>query len=170
MKKILFYTLILAVALAGSSCRRAAERIRRNIRVEGIEKIERHAMAGADLTLRVVNNTGYKLALDEARVELFYGDSSVGSIVLRERVEVPRRTTMSLLTRWQLRISDPLALFVLTKKVQQGDLSQVGLSLEVKGKGGPKTVNISREKMPLSDFLNIFGLSIDDLKNYFNEK
>ena len=169
MKKILFYTFLLAVALSSVSCRRAAEKFRRNIRVEAVEKFEPHGLTGVDLTLRVMNDTGYKLALDEAKLDIYYGESCVGNIILREGVEVPRRTTMSLPTRWQIRISDPLALYVLTKKVQEGDLSQVGVAMNIAGQGGPKKVNISRERMPVSEFLNIFGLSPDDLKNYLKK-
>lgn len=169
MKKIVFYTLLLAVALSSASCRRAAEKVRRNIRVEAVEKFEMRGLTGVDLTLRVMNNTGYKLALDEAKLDIYYGESCVGNIILREGVEVPRRTTLSVPTRWQVRISDPLALYVLSKKAQEGDLSQIGISLTATGQGGPKKVNISREKMPVSEFLNIFGLSPDDLKNYLKK-
>ena len=91
------------------------------------------------------------------------------SVVLREAVEVPRRTTDSFRTLWQLKISDPLALYVLARKVKSGDLSQVEVSYAVEGRGGPAPVKISRERMPLSDFLNIFGLSLQDVKNYLDE-
>ena len=77
---------------------------------------------------------------------------------------MPRRTTDSFRTLWQLKISDPLALYVLARKVKSGDLSQVEVSYAVEGCGGPAPVKISRERMPLSDFLNTFGLTIEDVK------
>ena len=46
----------------------------------------------------------------------------------------------------------------------EGDLSQVEVSYAVEGRGGPAPVKISRERMPLSDFLNTFGLTIEDVK------
>ena len=45
----------------------------------------------------------------------------------------------------------------------------VGISFAVEGRGGPARVKISREMMPLSEFLNIFGLSLQDVKNYLDE-
>ena len=57
-----------------------------------------------------------------------------------------------------------LALYVLARKVKSGDLSQVEVSYAVEGRGGPAPVKISRERMPLSDFLNTFGLTIEDVK------
>ena len=145
------YVLLLAVAVSLSSCRRAVEKARRNIRFEGIERVERQGLTGAEVVVRVMNDTGYKLVLD-------------ATVVLREAVEVPRRTTDSFRTLWQLKISDPLALYVLARKVKSGDLSQVEVSYAVEGRGGPAPVKISRERMPLSDFLNTFGLTIEDVK------
>ena len=148
------------------ACRRAVEKAQRNIRFEGIEKVERQGLTGAEVVVRVMNNTGYKLVLDAAEIGIYYADGRVGSVVLREAVEVPRRTTDSFRTLWRLKISDPLAVYVLAKKVQSGDLSQVAVSYAVEGRGGPAPVKISRERMPLSEFLNTFGLTIQDVKNY----
>ena len=55
------YVLLLAVAVSVSSCRRAVEKARRNIRFEGIEKVERQGLTGAEVVVRVMNDTGYKL-------------------------------------------------------------------------------------------------------------
>ena len=154
------YVLLLAVAVSLSSCRRAVEKARRNIRFEGIERVERQGLTGAEVVVRVMNDTGYKLVLDAAEMGVYYAGGRVGTVVLREAVEVPRRTTDSFRTLWQLKISDPLALYVLARKVK----SQVEVSYAVEGRGGPAPVKISRERMPLSDFLNTFGLTIEDVK------
>lgn len=61
----------------------------------------------------------------------------MGTIVLREPVEVPRRTTGSFRTLWRVKISDPLALYVLLRKVEAGDLSQIGVAYALEGRGGP---------------------------------
>ena len=158
------YVLLLAVAVSLSSCRRAVEKARRNIRFEGIERVERQGLTGAEVVVRVMNDTGYKLVLDAAEMGVYYAGGRVGTVVLREAVEVPRRTTDSFRTLWQLKISDPLALYVLARKVKSGYLSQVEVSYAVEGRGGPAPVKISRERMPLSDFLNTFGLTIEDVK------
>lgn len=169
MKKTLYILLVLTVALTAASCRRAVEKARRNIRIEAVERIERHGLTAAEIVVRVANGTGYKLQLDEAELDLYYAGSRVGTVRLREGVEVARRTTASVATWWQLKIADPLALYVLTKKLRENDLSQVTVSFAVKGRGGPAPVNISQERMPLSDFLNIFGIGLQDVKNYLKE-
>lgn len=158
--------LIVLMALSAASCRKAVERARENIRFEGIERIERQGLTGAEAVLRVRNDTGHKLVLDDARLDLFYGDSRAVSIRLRERVEVEKHTAGSVATQWQLKISDPLALYVLVRKVQAGDVAQVHVSYGAEGRGGPVPVKISRDGVPLSEFLNIFGLTMQDVKNY----
>ena len=47
-----------------------------------------------------------------------------------------------------------------------GEIGQVAVSCRIRGRGGPVRVNISQEMMPLSDFLNIFGLTLQDVQNY----
>ena len=157
------YVLLLAVAVSLSSCRRAVEKARRNIRFEGIERVERQGLTGAEVVVRVMNDTGYKLVLDAAEMGVYYAGGRVGTVVLREAVEVPRRTTDSFRTLWQLKISDPLALYVLARKVKSGDLSQVEVSYAVEGRGGPDPVIISPQLITMSDFLNTFGLTIESV-------
>ena len=149
MRKFLLYLLLVVTAVSMGSCRKAVEKAQRNIRFEGIEKIERQGLTGAEMVVRVMNNTGYKLVLSMAEIDVYYADGRVGTVVLREPVEVPRHTTDSFRTLWRLKIADPMALYVLLKKAESGDLSQV-----------------SRDRMPLSDFLNTFGLTLQDVKNY----
>lgn len=160
-----FSSLLLLTVILSTSCRKAVEKAQRNIRFEGIEKIERQGLTGAEMVVRVMNDTGYKLQLNMAEIDIYYSESRVGTIVLREPVEVPRRTTDSFRTLWRLKISDPMALYVLLRKVEAGDLSQVGVAYALEGRGGPAPVKISRDRMPLSDFLNTFGLTLQDVKN-----
>lgn len=169
MKRILIYMMLVAAVLPMSSCRRAAEKARRNIRIEAVESVERRGQGGFEIVLRVMNNTGYKLELESAAFEILYAAKRVGSVTLRESVEVPKRTTQSVATQWQLRISDPLALYIMARKINAGDISQVSISLDVKGRGGPAQVNISRERVPLSEFLSTFGLTLNDIKTYLKE-
>lgn len=166
--RIAALTLLAAVSLL-PSCRSAVEKTAAKIRIEAVEQIDRHALSGVDLTLRVNNGSGYKLVLRDASLTLWFAGACVGDVTLREGVEVPRRTTQSVMTRWRLRINDPIALFALSSRLGAGDLSQVCVSYEVHGRGGPAKVNISQEMIPLSDFLRIFGLTIEEVKTYFSE-
>ena len=71
------YVLLLAVAVSLSSCRRAVEKARRNIRFEGIERVERQGLTGAEVVVRVMNDTGYKLVLDAAEMGVYYAGGRV---------------------------------------------------------------------------------------------
>lgn len=169
MKKLCLLLLVACMAAVQTSCRRAVEKAVDKIRVEAIESVALQGFTGAEVVVRIDNGSGYKLQLDEAALDLYLGGSRAGRIVLREPLEVPRRTALSLTTRWQLKIDDPLALYALTRNVRRNDLSQIAVSLHAVGRGGPAPVNISREKMPLSEFLNIFGIGADDLGKYLKK-
>ena len=166
--RLLFWVLLSALVLPMSSCRRAVEKARRNMRIEAVEKVERQGLSGAEVVVRVTNNTGYKVVLKQARVDVFYAGNLVTSVLLRKPVEVPRRTTGSVSSLWKMRTPDPM-LYALKKKLRQGEAARVGVSFSVEGRGGPSPVKISEQMMPLSEFLNIFGLSLQDVKNYLEE-
>lgn len=162
--RILF---LLLLCIGMTSCRRAVEKARKNIRIEAVERVEPHGLTGLDLVLRVRNDTGYKLVLEKASLDIFQASALVAGARLREPVEVPRRTTGSFVTAWRIRVADPFALYALLRRIRQDDLAEVAVSFAVEGRGGPAALNISREKVPLSEFLNTFGLDSEDLKNYF---
>ena len=166
MRKWLYCILLTAMVLPMVSCRRAVEKARRNIRLEAVEKVERKGMGGAEAVGRVKNGTGYKLVLERAKVDLFYAGSRVMSIILHGRVEVPRRTTGSFTSLWRVRTTDPMAYYVMVKKIREDDISQVAVSFAVEGRGGPASVKNSEEMVPLSEFLNIFGLSLRRLTTF----
>ena len=161
--------LLLAAVLCAAlpSCRRTAEKAREQIRIEEVERVERQGLAGAEIEVRVANDSRYKIVLEQAALDLYMGQSRACSAELLRPVEVARCTTASVATQWRIRIVDPLALYALARRVQRNDLAQVGVSLSVEGRGGPLPVNFSREKMPLSEFLNNFGVDLQELKNYF---
>lgn len=165
---LLCAALVLGSVLCLPSCRGAVEKARRNIRIEAVEEVVPHALSGVDLTVRVHNGSRYRLLLREASVEVWFADARVGRILLREGVEVPRRTTRSVTTRWKFRIDDPLALYALSRKWRKEELADVEVGFSIKGRGGPAPINIRAERMPLSDFLRNFGLDVDDLKSFMN--
>lgn len=157
---------VLLVLLSTTSCRRAFEKTAQKIRVEAVESVTSRGLSGLDVTLRVANGSGYKLSLDTVRADIYCAGGRVGRIVLRDRVEVAKRTTASVSTRWQMKIYDPLALYALIRKMDRGDYSNITVSYTVSGHGGPFPINISQEMVLLSDFLNIFGLKNEDIKNF----
>lgn len=166
MRKFLILTLAAVAALTLGSCRRAVEKAASKIRIEAIERIERHGLSGFDVTLRVKNGTGHKLRLDSARFDLYYDRSRIGDITLREGIGVPKHTVTKVDTRWRIRISDPIALYVLSRKIRRNDLSQICVSYALEGRGGPAKMNISRRMVPLPQLLRLFGLTTDDLKKH----
>jgi len=163
----LFLCFLLCVGL--TSCRRAAEKASEKIRIEEVERIEPHGLTGWDMVLRVRNDSGYKIKLEKVSFDVFFNSSPVLGIELVEPVEMPRHTTGSFTTRWNARICNPLALYVFARRIRQNDLSAASVSFAIEGRGGPASINISQEKMPLSDFLNTFGIDLQDMKNLLEQ-
>ena len=112
-RKIFFLLLCLAVCAGMTSCRRKLEKARENIRVEAVERVGMRGLTELDVVLRLRNDTGYKLVLDKASLDIFMGPSFVVGAELCDPVTAERHTTQSIATRWRLRISDPFTLYAL---------------------------------------------------------
>lgn len=163
----LFLPVLLLLVLTMGSCRRAAENAARKIRLEAVEKIEPKGLTGAEVTLRIANGTKHKLTLSKAVFVFHYKQDKVMSIRLHEGIEIGRLTTESIVTRWKLRIDNPLAMLLLSRDLHADDPSHIYISYDIEGRGGPAGVNIARERIPLSDFLHIFDITLQDVKKYF---
>jgi hypothetical protein len=163
MKRTLYLLLLLLLALPMTSCRGVKERMREKVRFEGIESIRLTGSSSLNIDLRIANESAHKLQLDNAVATLFYKESRVGTMTLKEPVVQPRRTTGALPTQWTIDLNNPLAALALVANLQQGNSDLATVSLHLEGKGGPMPLTISREKMPLSEFLNIFGIRAQDL-------
>lgn len=161
--------LLLAVVLGMPSCRRAAERARRDIAVERIVEVARLGSAGAVVTLHVRNDSRRTLRLDEARFELFLAGGLAAEFRLHEPVRVAARTTADCRTVWRVRTEDPMAYYALQRKIRAGETARIEVSAHVAGRGGGFPVKFSCERMPLSEFLNTFGATIEDLENFLEE-
>ena len=166
MKKIWICLLLSLVALTAVSCRRAAERAAQKISIEAVEEFRLRGMTGADIVLRVANGTRHKLELERFELSLYYRESRCATIRLHERVEVGKRTVESVATRWKFKADDPLALLLLVRELYANDPSQIRVSYAIEGHGGPARVNIAREKVPFSDFLAIFGITLQEVQQY----
>lgn len=155
------------VALGAASCSGAVERARREVAVEQVVDAERRGSAGAVVTLRVRNDSRRNLRVDDLRVELYLAGGRAAVWQLHEPLGIPRRTTADLRTLWRLRSDDPMAWYALERRIRSGEIA----SIEVAAEGSVrvawwKKVKFSSERVPLSDFLNTFGATIDDLEKF----
>lgn len=158
--------LLMILALSLGSCRRAAQKQAEKIRIEAVEQITPKGLTSAEAVLRIANGSAYRLQLRTAEFTLCYQREPLLRLLLHEGFELEKRTTRSVATRWRIRIVDPLALLLAGRDLQRSDASQMQVSYRLEGQGGPVPVNIAREMVPLSEFLRIFGVTLDDVKDY----
>ena len=163
MRRMLLCLLVAAAACAATSCRRAVERSASKIRIEAVGRPVVLGPTAFELPLTVDNGSAHRLRLEAASLALRCGDARALELRLAGEVCIERRTRVEVVTRWRMRIADPLALYVVVERLRKGELSDLAVDYAVEGRGGPAAVNISRERVPLSEFLNTFGLTTDDL-------
>lgn len=118
------------------------------------------------MTFRVVNRGDRPLRFDGAELRLIYEGGEVLRATLRDTVAATPRRESEVRTRWRLRIPDRAALYAVRRKLQRAETQglAVAFALRVCVDGRMKKYD---RRMPLSDFLNTFGLRPEDLLTDF---
>lgn len=163
MKKYLLLLMALCVAVTLSSCRKTMEKMREKVEFIGVEDVRLVGLTSLEIDFSARNDTAYNLVVKEATITLLSTSTELGALHLSEPVTVKSRTTDTFTSRWRIEIGNPLQLLSLASKLRNNDLSGLFVSIDVDGRGGPVPVNISRERVPLSEILSKFGADISDL-------
>lgn len=119
-------------------------------------KITRFDMSGAEVEMTIRNKSLFKITLVGGELGAYDGDSLIGEVYVREPVVLPGRKTTTITLRLGLRFSSPMAalraLNTLTNSPEKLTISGYG-----EGKVLWFSKRISRENVPISKFINIFG-------------
>ena len=139
--------------------RRTLERMRR---VPGPKGPDRRRGGGASVRyggsgFDVENASRRTLRLEEAELEFFTGAGSLGRAVLRGSVEVPGRSRGPVCSRWKFDFPDAAAGMVLRKRLEEGDYARLEVEVRMTLRAGAVRRRVSFERMPFSEFLNIFA-------------
>lgn len=137
----------------------------REVRIEA-KQIAVHGTAGADVTLRVADRGGRALLFEGAELRLMYEGGEVLRATLRDTVAAMPGRQDEVRTRWRLRVPDRAALYAVRRKLQRAETQGMAIVFALRVRVDGRMKKIGR-RMPLSDFLNIFGLRPEDLLTDF---
>ncbi len=165
-KNVLLSISLILLALTFGSCRRMTEEAVRKIRIEAVEEFRLRGLTNAEMVLRIANGTRHKIKLNQVELTIHYKESPAITLQLHEGIEINKRTTESIATRWKLK-AEGLALMLIARDIRNDDPSQIQVSFRIGGHAGLVHIDITQEKMTLSDFLSIFGITWQELKDQF---
>ena len=125
--------------------------------------VETYGSAGADVTLHVANRGSRPLRFEAAALSLAYDGGEVLRATLRDTVTVASGWEGDVRMRCRLRVPDRAALYAVQRKLQRAETQRMTVSFALRLRVGDAVKKIGRRRMPLSDFLNTFGLRPEDL-------
>ncbi len=163
-KNVLLSISLILLALTFGSCRRKTEEAIQKIRIEAVEEFRLRGLTNAEMVLRIANGTRHKIKLNDVELTLHYKESPAITLRLQEGIEINKRTTESIATRWKLK-AEALTMMLVARDIRNDDPSQIRVSFRIGGHTGLVGFDISQEKMPLTDFLPTFGLTWQEFQN-----
>lgn len=159
MKKHIFprtLLLILPLILLGSCIKQE------DITLKEVENISVQGFSRIDLSLKVENQSGSKLRIEDARMELCRGEMPLVDLMLSEPILIPRKSTSSIPVSLRLKLANPLGALSLMGDLKS-TLSQLTVSGEITAKAGWARKKIRFDDVPFTDFLRTFGADTDEL-------
>ena len=154
VRTLLKYVLPVLFAALLSGC---GASLARKVRIGEEVAVRQYGTVGLDLTFDVENASRRTLRLEEAELEFFTGAGSLGRAVLRGSVEVPGRSRGPVCSRWKFDFPDAAAGMVLRKRLEEGDYARLEVEVRMTLRAGAVRRRVSFERMPFSEFLNIFA-------------
>lgn len=159
LKRLHILCLALLAAATLSGCHRY---LAREVRIVP-KDVETYGSAGADVTLHVANRGSRPLRFEAAALSLAYDGGEVLRATLRDTVTVASGWEGDVRMRCRLRVPDRAALYAVQRKLQRAETQRMTISFALRLRVGDAVKKIGRRRMPLSDFLNTFGLRPEDL-------
>lgn len=118
-----------------------------------------HGSVGCDLNLTVRNAGGWRYAVREAIVSLYYKGVHVGDAALRGKVILRAHGTYALSSRWKLSTDDPAAMHLLIERLARGETDDMEADISARVGAGMGSRKISTGRMPVREILRIFAVS-----------
>lgn len=152
-----FFGLLVVLTFALCSCINQDD-----VSIKGVENVSLRSLSNVDMTLGVENLSGKNINIESAKFRIDNQGDAVITMLLKDKVVIPKRSTSSVTMNWAVKFDNPLGALsvVSTLKRSQANLTVSG---EVVVKGGWVRKKIELKAVPLSQILSNFGVKTEDI-------
>ena len=153
MKKIVILISIVSCLLF-SSCLNVDD-----IQVVGVERFDIKSMSKLELGIEVKNDSKRKIKIKSAGLELHQGDKHILSLIVNQEVLVPRMSQSVIDIPIHLKLRQPILSMLIVSDLDKYK-SSLSISGEVRVKVGVMTKKFTLKEMPVSQFIDTFGIDL----------
>ena len=169
MKRFFIVAMVCVALVAGAtSCKKNADlplaTEKGEIRIEKFEGVERGKGLAGDLLLSVSNGMRSNVTLSSGSVTVCYGDKPICTLALTGEVVLPKRVVSSVRVPVAISVTSPVLSYGLLAKFLRGEFDKMSLTLDAEMKVGVIRKKFHREELPLSEAMQLLGVSPDTIK------
>lgn len=139
----------------------------REVQIEELSVVT-HGLAGVDVTARMSNAADRELRIESIEGVLFYDRGEVLRIRLHRPVTIAPDWSGDVRLRCRMQVPDRAALYGVCRKMERGEIQRMRVALSVSVVAGRQKKKVVR-RISLSDFLDTFGVTTEDLLNVLGE-
>lgn len=128
------------------------------ISIEDVTRVTHLSSSGANLYVRLKNNSRRTIVLRRGEVDIMVDGSLKSSISLRDKVVIPKGYDGELLLPLRFRSSSSITLHILLRRIAEGDIQ--GITINYRLRAGTRLIkrSFSDEGIAISDFFDTFAI------------
>lgn len=141
--------IVIFMLLSLCSCHRSLKDIQQQVGFIGIESMSGSPLDTLTLNMKVRNQTGFRIGVENARATLHSSGSTLATATLAEPVTIMKGDTVSVRCRLKIGVSNPLAAFSLITGMRNGNAAGLTVDVEATLKVAGFSRQIERKNIPL---------------------
>ena len=127
-------------------------------------RVVRCTSAGMNLYVRIGNTSSYNVILKSCTAVIRCGGEELMQIELRERAVIPKRSTSEVLLPLRFRADNSMSIAVLLRRILQGRIDDMTVTMTAKCRASIISKTFSMQNVAMSEILDNFGVTIDNVK------
>jgi len=156
--------LLLALLLPLTSGAGVVDRYVSKIHFGGFNRVTHCTSSGMNLYVSIDNGINHNIVVKSCTAVVSRDGAEIMRIELRDRVVVPKRSVSEVLLPLRFRADNSMSILVLLRRILDGRIDDLTVSLDVRCRVSVVSKTFSKQNIAMSEFLDTFGVTIDDVK------
>lgn len=155
---------LLALLLIPAAATAGIDKYVSKIHFGGFSRVTHCTSSGMNLYVMIDNGLNHRIAIKSCTAVISRNGVPVMQIELRERTTVPRKALAEVLLPLRFRAESSMSILALLRRIGDGRIDELTVSLTARCRVSIISKTFSMENVAMSEILDTFGVTIDDIE------
>lgn len=160
VKILLLIALLLPLGAAAGSLDKYVSKIH----FGGFCRVTHFTSSGMNLYVSIDNGLGYNIVVKSCTAVVCRDGVEIMSVDLRDKVVVPKQSVSEVLLPLRFRADNTMSILALLSRILDGRIEDLTVTLTARLRVSIVSKTFSKQSIVMSEILDTFGVTIDDVK------